>query len=123
MDKTKEQERDFIISFEVIQLEKKTITQFFNIWENLQENHQKTVFLAYFGNSKSKFLIIHAATYITVFLLDSNNFLLYVVSCFNISLHYFLIFLLLFQLVFLNLLPRGTFYNLAKMLQCVNQLG
>ena len=42
MDKTKEQERDFIISFEVIQLEKKTITQFFNIWENLQENHQKT---------------------------------------------------------------------------------
>ena len=61
------------------------VTHFFNIWEPLQENLKST-------------------TYTTVFLPDSNNCFFYVVSYFNIRLHYFFIFLVLFHLLFLNLL-------------------
>ena len=55
----------------------KTITQFFNIGENLQGNNKNIYISGLFWTFKIKFQTIHAANYITVFLSDSNNCFFY----------------------------------------------
>ena len=84
--------------------EKQTL-RFFNISKILQENQQKHQISGVFWAFKSKLQIIHAVTYITLFLPDSNNcFFLCLVPYIHISLYYFLILCFYFHFLFLTYL-------------------
>ena len=94
----------------VIQFEKKQSLNFL-IFEKICKRiikKKKNYISGIFWTFKSKFQIIHTATYITVFLPDSNNcfyYMLYHISIFALTI--FSLFCFLFYLLFLNLLaPR-----------------
>ena len=67
-----------ILSFLQIFSARKTTTQLFNISETLQKYQQKNDISGKFWAFKSKSQKIDAATYIAMFLRDSNNFFSYV---------------------------------------------
>ena len=65
-------------AFEKYSVWEKQPLSFFNISKNLQENRQKNYIFGICWAFKSKLQIILAATYIALFLRDSNNCFLYV---------------------------------------------
>ena len=68
-----------ILSFLQIFSVRKTTTQFFKFSNNLQKDQQKKNYIpGIFWAFKSKLQIILAATYIALFLPDTNNCFLYV---------------------------------------------
>ena len=80
---------------------------FCNISETLSEYQQKNDISDIFWSFKSKLQIIHAATYVALFLRDSNNcFFICLVPYVPICLNYFLILCFCFHLLFHSPLPR-----------------
>ena len=63
-----------ILSFLQIFIVRKTITPLFLIFQKLPEYQQKKLVSGIFWAFKSKLQVIHGATYIALFLPDSNNF-------------------------------------------------
>ena len=88
-----------VLSFLKIFSLRKTIAYFFNISENLQENQGKSYISGISWAFKIKLQILDVATYIAMFLPDSNNcFLICLIRYVYICFHYFLIFCSCFRL-------------------------
>ena len=88
-----------VLSFLKIFSLRKTIAYFFNISENLQENQGKSHISGISWAFKIKLQILDVATYIAMFLPDSNNcFLICLIRYVYICFHYFLIFCSCFRL-------------------------
>ena len=103
-----------VLSFLHIFSVRKQTLSFFTISENLRENRLKNYIFGIFWAFKSKFQIIHAATYIALFLPDSNK-------CFFICLVSYIpsiaFCVLIFTMFFWLFLPRDTFYNLQYLIR------
>ena len=94
-----------ILSFRQIFNESKKNRFFFLIFQKLCQNITKKTFLAYFWAFKSQLQIIHAATYIALFLPDSKNcFFICLVPYIPICIYYFLILCFYFHLLLPSLL-------------------
>ena len=104
-----------ILSFLKIFSLRKTTTQLFYYFRNSARiSGIKTIFWAF----KSKLQIIHAATYITLFLPDSNNcFFICLVLYIPFCLNYFLILRFYFHLLFHSLLATRHIYNLQCLIR------
>ena len=88
-----------VLSFLKIFSLRKTIAYFFNISENLQKNQGKSHISGISWAFKIKLQILDVATYIAMFLPDSNNcFLICLIRYVYICFHYFLIFCSCFRL-------------------------
>ena len=95
---------------------------FFNISECQQENYISSIFWVF----KSKSQINHAATYIPLFIFDSNNcFVICLVPYIHICLYYFLILCFHFHLFDTLLTTRhSTIYNVwFDFITSVSELG
>ena len=89
-----------ILSFLRIFSVRKTTTQFFQYSETLPEYQQKNYISGLFRAFKSKLQVLHGATYIALFLLDSDNcFYICLVPYIPICLYYFLILCFYFHLL------------------------
>ena len=94
-----------MLSFLKIFSVRKATTQLFIISETLPEYRQKNCTSGIFWASKSKWQIIHTATYIALFLPDSSNcFFTCLVPYIPICLYYFLILCFYLHLRFPSLL-------------------
>ena len=95
----------------------KTVTQFFNIWENMRE---KSYISEIFWTFKSKFQIIYVSAYMTVFLPDSNNCFFYMQHHVSLSVSSLFSFFC-FHSTFLFLIssPQDIFYNLLTMFNSI----
>ena len=92
-------------SLQVFSVRKTTTHLFLNISETLPNYQQRNYISGIFWTFKIKLQIIHAATYIALFLSDSNNcFFICLVSCIHICLYYFLILCFYFHRFFHSLL-------------------
>ena len=99
-----------ILSFLQIFSMRKTTTQ---LYKYFRKSATKKCISSIFWAFKSKLQIIHAATYIGLFLPGSNNCFLYVNYHMSISVStIFSFFVFIFTLFFLLSSPRITFYNL-----------
>ena len=109
-----------VLSFLKIFSLRKTIPYFFNISENLQENQGKSYISGISWAFKIKLQILDVATYIAMFLPDSNNcFLICLIRYVYICFHYFLIFCSCFRLAkpaihyFIHPPPTPLYYSVS----------